>query len=250
MSKNNAEDNITSDSEKSTDTGSDSQTNTDDSSTSSNGRKQPKFFIANPVEFFNKKEICYYKNIDKFFRGCHAKHPEILTCMINIIEGKSDISLRVLDWFITKYSKKKIPVGIKNGEVFDVKISYKAQLKSYKKRNFDPFRRRKKFFYPCTEEGYILENGENKHVFTTLGQLNFFKWAFSNNIIAYVDTNLDQIISEMNNFNKDEKKKKQQIKEESKAVKSNKIITQKAGDKKVKPIIQKPKEVVLTLSFD
>jgi hypothetical protein len=227
-------------------------------SSSCGGRKKPDFFIANPVKLFSTKELCHYKTIDKFFRECHAKNPCVLTSMIDIIEGKSDISLRILDWFVTKYSKKKIPQGVnKNTEVFDVRISYKAQLKGYKKRYFDPFRRRDKFFYPCTEEGYKLENGESKHVYTTLGQLNFFRWAFSNNIISFVDSNLSQIVTEMNNFNKDEKNKKKKMKEEKKNSTSNnetnKVQKKAEVNSKLKINVTRTKlnsEDHLTLTFD
>jgi hypothetical protein len=48
-------------------------------------------------------------------------------------------------------------------------------------------------------------------LYTTLGQLNFFRWAISNKIIHYVFKNLDNIILAMNTSNKDDKKKKQKI---------------------------------------
>ena len=69
--------------------------------------------------------------------------------MIDIINGKSEISLRILDWFVTRYSNKyKITIDMGDEEdIFNVHISYKAQLKSYKKKYFDPFRRKKKFFF-------------------------------------------------------------------------------------------------------
>ena len=60
--------------------------------------------------------------------------------MINIINGKSYISLRILDWFVTKHSDKyKIKYKNKNdedGSFFNVHISYEAQLKSFKKQYF------------------------------------------------------------------------------------------------------------------
>lgn len=196
----------------------------------SNEKKQPDFKIENPNLFFNKIELCHYKIIDNFFKECNKNNPEDIIKMIDIIEGKSDISLRILDWFVTKYSKKKINQNgnIKNVDAFDVKISYKAQLKTYKKRYFDPFRRKKKFFYPCEEDDFIIYDGEKKYIFTTLGQLNFFKWALSNNIVSYVEENLKFIIGEMNLYNKDEKCKKNQQKEEKeKENKKKKNIKQK-----------------------
>ncbi|ATZ80412.1 hypothetical protein BMW23_0357 [Bodo saltans virus] len=235
-----------------------SEINSDNNSSSlTDEEKKEKIVIVNPVHFFTTKELCHYKNIDKFFRECYEKHPEILTAMINIIEGQSCISLRILDWVVTKYSKKRISLGIsKSSEVFDIRISYKAQLKAYKKRYFDPFRRKKKFFYPCTEEGYKMETGDSKHIWTTLGQLNFFKWAFNNEIIKYVDNNLNNIIIEMNNYNKDEKKKKIMLKEseiEKKTSSSSgkSAKTEHDGKLKINAVKTSSKdEIKLTLTFD
>jgi len=179
--------------------------------------------IIDPVKFFNIKELCYYKKINDYYKVCLSDNIEK---MINIIEGKSQISLRILDWFVTKYSKKKIDCGINNNDdSFDVRISYKSQLKSYKKRYFDPFRRRKKFMYHFTIN--------DKSIITTLGQLNFFKWAFSNNILIYVEKNLKQISKEMNLSNKEEKKKK---KDKIKNISDDKSIKSKKNNEKLETI--------------
>lgn len=175
----------------------------------------------NPVDFFSVKELCYYKMIDKYFQACQAEN---IDKMINIIEGNSSISLRVLDWFVTKYSKKRIESTQNNGEAFDVRISYKSQLKSYKKRYFDPFRRRRKF-------NYYFESDKKKCIVTTLGQLNFFKWAFTNNILVYVEKNLKQIGKEMNLANKEDKKKKKQKNDEVVKKKVEEKISNKVNEK-------------------
>lgn len=219
-------------------------------------KKQPELKIENPNKFFNQKELCLYKKVDDFFKECYEKNPENISKMIDIIEGKSDISLRILDWFVTKYSKKKITCngGTKNVEAFDVKISYKAQLKGYKKRYFDPFRRRRKFYYPCEKDGFIVYESEFKHIYTTLGQLNFFKWAFSSNIVSYVEENLNFIISEMNLYNKDEKKKKLQLQKEEEIVKKPQKKSQaNVKEDKLKINVVKTKEnedVKFVLTFD
>lgn len=166
-----------------------------------------------PEKFFLKKELCYYKKIHKYYKTCSSKNIDRL---IEIILGKSKLSLRILDWFVTKYSKKKIDCGISiNNEPFDVRISYKSQLKSYKKKYFDPFRRYKKFIYTFTVS--------NKTIVTTIGQLNFFKWAFTTNILQYVEKNLKAIGKEMNLSNKDEKIKKE-IKSKSDKTKSDEYV--------------------------
>lgn len=151
-----------------------------------------------PTTFFTKKELCYYKMIDKFFKKCPE---DKIIKMLDIIDGQSEISLRILDWFVTKYAKRGIDFT-RNGDTFDVHINYKAQLKSYKKRYFDPFRRKKKFNYKYTI------NGEEKVLYTTIGQLNFFRWAISNEIINFVEKYLPQITKAMNISNKEDRKNK------------------------------------------
>jgi hypothetical protein len=67
--------------------------------------------------------------------------------------------------------------------------NYKGQLKAYSKKNFDPFCRRNRirFYYD-----------ENKYFITTVGQLNFFKWALENYIINYIKAHLKEIENDMN----------------------------------------------------
>ena len=201
---------------------SDSESTSTYSSESSYNDEDPADIV--PKEFFNVKELCYYKKIDKYFKSCTK---DSISKMLDIIYGKSNISLRVLDWFVTKYSKKRIDCGMsKESEVFDVRISYKSQLKSYKKRYFDPFRRKKD-----TRFRYYFSGGQT--IITTLGQLNFFKWAFTNNIVIYVEKNLKQISKEMNLANKEDKKKK---------VKKSKQ-TSKGDDKKIPKKAQSKKKI-------
>lgn len=167
-----------------------------------------------PITYFTKRELYHYKMIDKFYKKCTDQQIQTIK---DIIDGISNISLRVLDWVVTRYSKKQIDYDVKNcdindffvkdkstGEIFDIHISYKAQLKSYKKRYFDPFKRRKKFTYS-------FHNG--KTLLTTLGQLNFFKWAITTEIITFVDHNLNQIINSMYVSNNEDKKKKEKKKQ-------------------------------------
>lgn len=220
------------------------------SSQENTSEKNDEKLDIDPVKFFTQKELCYYSMIDKFFKNCSPQH---INNIIDIIEGRSNISLRILDWFVTKYSKRKIDYGNKDAEIFDVRISYKSQLKSYKKRYFDPFRRRKKFMY------YFNNGKHNKSISTTLGQLNFFKWAISNNILLYVDRNLKHISKEMNISNKEEKKKKD-IKsndgkktEDNKKNKNNKTDSESDSIKDIKINAIKTTEndeVKIVLKFD
>lgn len=122
--------------------------------------------------------------------------------MINIINGNSDISLRIVDWFATNYAKKYFTVyQIKKNETlirFKVYMDYKLQLKAYSKRRFDPFCRWDRISIPYNEI-------DGEYIQTTLGQLNFFKWAFENGIIDYVTKHYKEIEDDMNKRNSNSK---------------------------------------------
>ena len=171
--------------------------------TASNYSNDSEHKIINEDDF-NTREACYYNMIRKFFKSCTDAQIEK---MINILNKESTISLRIMDWFVTKYSNKyNICYKLnKSDDDFNVHISYKAQLKSYKKKYFDPFRRRKKFYFNYDK------NNKNKKILTTIGQLNFFKWSFINGIIDYVEKHHKEISVAMNKSNKDEKKRKEKI---------------------------------------
>jgi hypothetical protein len=157
--------------------------------------------------------------ITKYF-----SNKKTLKKLITILKGES-ISLRLIDWFVTNFCKKfnvlynlndfkdkeinntpvQIPVSVQQSvpvplslqqikdQSFDnfilVHNNYKGQLKAYSKKNFDPFCRRNRirFYYD-----------DNKYFITTVGQLNFFKWALENNIINYIKSNIKDIENDMN----------------------------------------------------
>lgn len=170
---------------------------TSETSSKSNDKNIPDAKDVN----FTSKEMFYYKMVDRYFKNSSIKEIEQ---MIDIINGKSNISLRLLDWFVTRYAKKyKSCYVIGDNDRFNVHISYKAQLKSYKKKHFDPFRRRKKFYY------YYDKTDNSRRIHTTIGQLNFFRWAFTNNVIKYVEDNYNTISPAMFQSNKEDKKRKQ-----------------------------------------
>lgn len=109
-----------------------------------------------------------------------------------IIEGEARISLRLVDWFVTNYSKKHATIIVKDTDDhtihFNVYLSYRSQLKAYSKHLFDPFRRRDRILFYFDKEVSVE---------TTIGQLNFFKWLIQNEIISYIDDNMELIESDM-----------------------------------------------------
>ena len=130
------------------------------------------------------------------------------------VNGDKKISLRIIDWFVTNYSKKynvfyeifKTPTDEltfkEEGNVLVNQINifhaYKSQLKSYQKKKFDPFCRKERINFKCHE----LE------IETTIGQLNFFKWGIDNMVLEYITLNYKDIENDMNVcYNKNKKNK-------------------------------------------
>lgn len=142
----------------------------------------------------NNQQQLLLRTINNYF----LNNKESLDILINIISGNSNLSLRLVDWFVTNYSKKfniSYPLdetssdNINDGH-FMVYLNYKAQLKAYSKKHFDPFQRRNRILFSYNE-------GKD-HIQTTIGQLNFFKWAIKNKIIDYVMENYEEIENDMN----------------------------------------------------
>jgi len=110
--------------------------------------------------------------------------------MLKIITGESNISIRIIDWFVTNYSKQYYVVyTIPSGERFKVYNNYKLMVKGYSKERFDPFCRMTRISIP-------YKNGDS--IETTIGQLNFFKWVLENNIIEYIQRYYEDIEKDMN----------------------------------------------------
>lgn len=139
---------------------------------------QNQLLLDNLMEFYNKKE-----NLLK---------------MMKIINGESKISLRIVDWFVTNYAKKNFTVyDLRENSRFKVYHDYKLKLKAYSKKRFDPF---------CRWERISIPYDENSYMETTIGQLNFFKWAIENKIVDYIQDNYSNIECDMNSRNTNSKK--------------------------------------------
>jgi hypothetical protein len=140
------------------------------------------------------------KNLMEFYKD-HGN----LYKMMNIINGESKISLRIVDWFVTNYAKKyytiyelAAPNNPSETARFKVYNDYKLKLKAYAKRRFDPFCRWERISIPYDDQN-CMEN--------TIGQLNFFKWALENKVIDYIEENYEMIENDMNSRNSTSKKK-------------------------------------------
>jgi hypothetical protein len=143
------------------------------------------------------------------------KQGNYLTKMLKIITGESKISLRIVDWFATNYAKKNYTLyeldQNNNGNInkirFKVYFDYKLKLKAYTKKRFDPFCRWERINIPYKDGNFVETSTDGTFIETTIGQLNFFKWAIENKVIDYIEKNYDAIEKDMNNRNSTSKRK-------------------------------------------
>lgn len=137
-----------------------------------------------------------------------------------VISGNHVLSLRMIDWLVTHFSKShniSYWHDKKKGEIYDgpqcateadikkinLYLDYRAQLKSYAKVNFDSFRRHNRITF-------VIDPDTHDCIETTVGQLNFFRWAFNNSVIDYAVKNYDRIHQNMvenNSYSKEKREK-------------------------------------------
>jgi hypothetical protein len=150
----------------------------------------------------NTQNDLLMKNLMEFYGN-----REYLYKMMRIINGESHISLRIVDWFVTNYAKEyytvyDLMVTNISGEAvstrFKVYNDYKLKLKAYTKKRLDPF---------CRWERISIPYDDNNYMETTIGQLNFFKWAIETKIIEYIEENYAVIERDMNSRNSTSKRK-------------------------------------------
>lgn len=117
---------------------------------------------------------------------------KIRNLLLPIITQKDTLSLRVLDWLVTNYAKKhNIVYKYKvEGEtlMLNVYSEYKSWLRNYRRRNFDPFRRRSRIYFEMDGVQYQ----------TTVGQLNFIYWSDVFGVLDYTRAHLQDIERDMN----------------------------------------------------
>ena len=109
--------------------------------------------------------------------------------VIDLLKGTSEISLRLVDWFVTNYAKVHNTSYTVNRQEFVVYMNYKNQLKAYSKKLFDPF---------CRRERISFQVPGHEPFLTTVGKLNFFRWAIEKDILTYIKGHQTEIEREMN----------------------------------------------------
>ena len=121
------------------------------------------------------------------------KTPANLEQFLCIVERKNNLTLRKLERFITKDAREhNFMFKKKDGRIFRLYSEYRRQQNAFTKRLFDPF---------CRYDRVILHGPKFKDGYeSTLGQLNFFRWAIHNEVLSYIiavtDGKIDPYINE------------------------------------------------------
>jgi hypothetical protein len=123
----------------------------------------------------------------------YSTHPEI-NKVLTYLNGEAPLSLRIIDWFVTKYSRKNFVRYSLNDQEFLVYLSYKGQLKAYSKQYFDP---------NCRRERIMFKIPGHEQFMTTIGKLNFFRWALESKILEYIEAHEEEIRTGYNSYLKE-----------------------------------------------
>ncbi len=155
-----------------------------------------------------------------------------LDILLPIINQQTRLSLRSLDWFVTNYCKKNninysVTVGGENISYFPFK-RYKSQLKAYSKKFCDPFCRRERIIFDyrngtITDFKSNIKVGHKEYIITTIGQLNFFRFAIQDSIIDYAINHIQEIENDMNNTLKTREQEKKSNFMEVKSIKRKEL---------------------------
>jgi len=140
------------------------------------------------------KQELIIASLQRFYSG-----RDDLNEIVELLKGTSDVSLRLIDWFVTNFSKAHSTSYILNGQEFVVYMNYKNQLKAYSKKLFDPFCRRERISFQIPGHEAFL---------TTVGKLNFFRWAIEKGILNYIKGHQTDIEKEMNSAMREQTKQR------------------------------------------
>ena len=123
----------------------------------------------------------------------YAHQPDIEK-VLQYLNGEAPLSLRIIDWFVTKYSRKAFVRYTLHGQEFLVYLSYKGQLKAYSKQYFDP---------NCRRERIMFSIPNHEPFMTTIGKLNFFRWALETKMLDYMEAHEEEIRTGYNTYLKE-----------------------------------------------
>ena len=167
----------------------------------------------------DEKGEILYKQLEIFF-----KEEENVQEMVNVVKFSNPVSLRIIDYFLTNYSKRHTKEIYKEFN-FDIYNNYKSNLKAFNKKYFDPFCRDSNVKEGGTKFKFYY-NDHKEFIVTTIAQLNFFKWGIMYKIFDYIfekNESIKEDIKLLKLRKIEQKKQKAYFHEEQVSLKDRKI---------------------------
>jgi len=185
------------------------------------------------------------------------KHADQRAQLAELVDGNTAISLRLLDWFVTHYSKEHnvtywlVGPGQELSETFgqsvptamggaprkiNVYLEYRSQLRAFSKHAFDPFRRHNRI-------SFVVASSPLRTIDTTVGQMNFFRWAIQSRVIEYVLKHLTAIEDSMSAFQQERRNNRAAI-SESEAVEAP--VAKPLAKARRTPVVKAPVKMLMT----
>jgi hypothetical protein len=141
------------------------------------------------IQYDSQEQFLYFEYLHDFF-----SQESNANLFVQILEGQSMVTLRQIEHFLKKYSKKHnisfmIPHPLPDHPPMSIHIhtQYTKNSKEYKTSKFDIFCRKVRLRVPIG----------GKMVETNIAQLNMFKWILKNGIIEYMETHHAAIVEDM-----------------------------------------------------
>jgi hypothetical protein len=128
------------------------------------------------------------------------------------------ISLRAIEWLVTNYSKgvKIMLVNEVLQQRVNIHSAYESQSTYFGRNLFDPFCRHDKIYFLWPLYSVSKQKEENVILLTTVGQLNFMKWAYEHGVLNYAQQHQHEIQTDMERTLSVVNKEKKQYKAQGK----------------------------------
>ena len=155
-------------------------------------------FVVDPTSL-TSRERALLRQLEKEYT------PKIAEDVLKpLLTKTSPVSLRALDWAVVNWAKQHnvICSSLLPGQVTNVHHAYRTTLSYWKRKLFDPFRRRSRIGVRIGDKVYD----------TTLGQANFAIWTYRTGVLGYVLGNIEAIESDMNAVSQRQKRERREAK--------------------------------------
>lgn len=135
----------------------------------------PKFWSRTPV---NPRHLARLESLMSFYDEATLE-----SVLVPVTTGEVDASLRLLDWFVINYSRRR-KLHIDGTNIYQ---SYRSWRRFWRQDLFDVCRRGQRIYF----------KHQDQTLTTTIAQMNYMYWAQQHGVRAYVETHKTEIAYDM-----------------------------------------------------